>query len=119
MSHEIRPPFNGIVGLTDLALETELSSVQRDYLDMVKVSADSLLTLVNDILDVAKIEAAKPTLESTSFDLHKLILRRSHLGVRAGEKGLTLVYHIAPDVPRYVTGDPLWLRQVLITSWLL
>ena len=95
-------------------VETDLSSTQRDYLDMVKHSADALLTLVNEILDLAKIEAGRLILEQTPFDLHELIERRSHLAARASEKGLTLRYEIAPDVPQFIAGDPLRLRQVLI-----
>ena len=115
VSHEVRTPLNGIIGLTSLALETKLTSTQRDYLDMVKHSADSLLTLINEILDLAKIEAGKMVLEERSFDLSDMVDKTiGPLCTRAESKGLLLRANMTPDVPRFITGDSLRLRQVLI-----
>ena len=115
VSHEIRTPLNGIIGLTDLTLDTALTSTQRDHLDMVKHSADALLALVNDLLDQAKIGAGKLALESAPFDLHELLEKNKRLlAMRASGKGLALNCHIAPDVPRLVSGDALRLRQILM-----
>ncbi|MEP7014694.1 MAG: ATP-binding protein [Verrucomicrobiota bacterium] len=115
ISHEVRTPLNGIIGLTDLALETGLSSTQRDYLDMVKHSADSLRLLINDLLDLAKIEAGKLHVENSPFDLHELVEKTcGPLRARAEVKKLTLHYSISTGMSRFVRGDSLRLRQVLI-----
>jgi signal transduction histidine kinase len=115
MSHEIRTPINGIVGMTDVALSTPLDEEQREYLEIVKFSADSLLGIVNDILDFSKIEARKLALDRTPFDLRAAIgeLIRS-LQIRVKQKGLYLDCRVADDVPGQLLGDPLRLRQVLL-----
>lgn len=115
ISHEVRTPLNGIIGVTDLALDTELTSTQRDYLDMVKQSSAELLQLINQLLDFAKIEAGKLSLEVAAFGLRELLERTTRpLATRAKMKGLTLTWEIAPDVPSFVTGDAMRLRQVVI-----
>ncbi len=115
ISHEVRTPLNGIIGVTALALETELSSTQRDYLDMVKHSADGLLELINQLLDFAKIEAGRVLLEARPFSLHEVLERTVRpLATRARTKGLTLECTVDPAVPEYVTGDAMRLRQVLM-----
>jgi PAS domain S-box-containing protein len=115
MSHEVRTPMNGILGMTELALQTELGPEQREYLQMVKSSSESLLAVINDILDFSKIEAGKLQLESVAFGLRDgLSDTLRALALRAQQKGLELACHIAPDVPEAVLGDPGRLRQVLV-----
>ncbi|MDD2729993.1 ATP-binding protein [Malikia sp.] len=115
MSHEIRTPMNGILGMTALALETGLDARQREYLSIVKSSADALLTIINDILDLSKIEAGKFTVERVPFALKPLIDDAVRLvATPARDKGLALVCELAPEVPEVVLGDPTRLRQVLL-----
>ncbi len=115
MSHEIRTPMNAIIGMAELLEETTLTQEQREYVHVFQTAGETLLSLINDILDISKLEAGHLELEQIDFDLRELLEKTCEiLALRAHKKGLELACHLAPDTPERLQGDPLRLRQVLV-----
>ena len=115
MSHEIRTPINGIMGMTELTLATNCADEQREYLELVKTSADNLLIVINDILDFSKIEAGKMELEEIDFDLRDMMSKTMKLlALRKKDKGIEMILDIDEEIPKIIVGDPGRLRQIMI-----
>jgi len=115
MSHEIRTPMNAIVGMSELLSGTSLYDEQKEYVEMIKISADNLLGIINDILDLSKIESGRLEIEETEFDLRDVIeVTTISLATQASKKGLELLCHINPEIPAYIISDPTRLRQILV-----
>ena len=115
MSHEIRTPMNAIVGMSELLSGTSLYDEQKEYVEMIKISADNLLGIINDVLDLSKVESGRLEIEETEFDLRDVMeVTTIGLVTQASKKGLELLCHINPEAPTYVISDPTRLRQILV-----